>query len=421
MNPKERMLQALYGGRPDQVPVAPSYLQLYLENSIGRNYLTAYRQRMGQRRQMPIDHEQDSEFRANAFYQALGIFEEPLDWFPVLKLGPDYDWASDHFVERVGGDHYFVHRRNGRRLSFQDALPMVCNPGLGDLAGEWVPGLDDETRDLWDLSAGIGGVAEVQEAVPICSVEEMRAAGEFELAERQVRDYGDSRFLYAHVLTPYDGLYDLLGFAGMMLGLHDRPELLPAIMERKLAQSVETLKGLAAAGIHGVWIIQTLASADLISREHFIDFALPGLQRLVDEIKALNMVTILYFCSDAIPRLDLLRGLGVDAIALEESKKNFHIDIEEVVDRVGDEVCVFGNIDAIGIMAQASPEIIERKVMRQIEAGKRARGFVLGIGSPLPRETDPRQVDLLVRAARKHGQLHTQPAGQTSAGKERWV
>ena len=399
------MFKALRGERLDRVPVAPCYLLLYLEDFIGRYYLEQYRRRIGKQARYSLDHEEDTQFRANALYQALGIFEETVDWFPALKMGSSYEWARDHYIERVDEEHFFVNRRNGRRLSFKDALLMGTSPGVGDLTREWVAGLDDETQDLWDLSGAISSRQDVEAAIPIVSTEELTSQGLFDLLRQQVKDYGERYFIYASALSAFDSVYDLLGFAGMMMAIYDRPALLHAIMERKLAQSVETLRGVGESGVHGVWIIQTLASADLISRQHFVEFVLPYLQTLVDEIKALGMATILYFCGDAIPRLDLIRSLGVDAIAVEESKKTFRIDIEEVVARVGDGACVFGNIDAVGIMGQGSPEDIEQEVKRQISAGKGARGFVLGIGSPLPRTTNPRHVDLLVRAASRYGQL----------------
>jgi uroporphyrinogen-III decarboxylase len=405
MNSKERMFRALRGERPDRVPVAPCYLLLYLEDFIGRYYLEQYRRRVGKQDRYSLDHEEDTQFRANALYQALGIFEETVDWFPVLRMGSSYAWARDHCIERVDEEYFFVNLDNGRRLSFRDALLMGTSPELGDLTREWVAGLDDETQDLWDLSGEIESLRDVELATPIVSTDHLASQGLFDLPRQLVKDYGERRFLYTNALSPFDGVYDLLGFAGMMMSIYDRPEMLHAIMERKLAQSVEVLRGLAELGVHGVWLIQTLASADLISRRHFVEFGLGPTQALVDEIKSMGMATILYFCGDAVPRLDLIRDLGVDAVALEESKKTFRIDIEEVVERVGDVACVFGNIDAVGVMEQGSPEVIEQEVKRQISAGKRARGFVLGIGSPLPRTTNPRHIDALVRAAKRHGQL----------------
>jgi len=406
MNSKQRMFEALRGGRPDTVPVAPCYLHLYLERFMGRYYLEQYRRRIGKQTQMPIDHEEDTQFRANAIYQAWGIFEETFDWMPKLLNGSSYEWAENHYVERVGEDYCFVNRHNQRRLSFQDASQIVLSPRLG--GGEGAPGLYqsiDENHDLWDLSANIDGVSDVDAAVPITSTQELSAQGVFELPHKIAQDYGSRFFLYVNADTPFSSAYDVVGFAGCMTMIYDRPELLHYIMERKLAQSYEVIKGFAKAGVHCVRLIETQASADLISPRHFNEFALPSMQRLVEKIKALDLIVMLYFCGDAVPRLEALRNLGLDAISLEEGKKTFKNDIKDIVERVGDVACVFGNIDAIGIMEQGTPAMIEAEVRRQLDAGKQARGFVASTGSPLPPTTNPRNVDTFVRAVRLYGQI----------------
>jgi len=402
------MLEALKGGKPDMVPAAPCYLNLYLENFMGRYYLERYRRRIGKQTRLPIDHDEDTHFRANAFYQAFGIFEETFDWLPVLSRGSSYKWARSHYVERVDEDYFFADRRNQQRLSFKDSLSIVLSPGMGTHEeGNDLPGYPSagQKRDLWDLSGELSSLADVDAAIPIVSTDELTSHGVFELPRQIVEDYGERCFLYTSVIAPFSNVYYVVGFAGCMMMIYDRPNLLHRIMERKMAQSMEFLKGLAKLRVHGVWIIETRASADLISPQHFIEFALPYEQALVNEIKALGMATILYFCGDAIPRLELIRSLGVDAIALEESKKTFQINIKEIVDRVGDVACIFGNIDAIKIMAEGTPETIEEEVKRQIHVGKRAHGFIVGIGSPLPPTTNPRNVDAFVRAVRRYGQL----------------
>jgi uroporphyrinogen-III decarboxylase len=225
------------------------------------------------------------------------------------------------------------------------------------------------------------------------------------VAKQIARDCAERYFLYAHALAPFSAVYDVVGFAGCMTMIHDRPDLLHRILERKLAEVTERTNGYAGAGAHGVWIIETFAGADLISPRQYADLAFPYVQALVKHIKALGLATILYFCGDALPRLDMVRNLGVDGVALEESKKTFRIDVEEIVQRIGDIACVFGNSDAIGVLLRGRPAEIEREVQRQIAAGKSARGYIAGIGCPLPRETNPRNVDALVRAVRKHGGL----------------
>jgi uroporphyrinogen-III decarboxylase len=92
----------------------------------------------------------------------------------------------------------------------------------------------------------------------------------------------------------------------------------------------------------------------------------------------------------------------IAAVAVEESKKKFRIEIDEVVDRVAGRSAVFGNIDAVRFGIHATPEEMQTEVRRQIEIGRQARGFIVSTGSPFPLETDPIMIDTMISAAQSY-------------------
>jgi uroporphyrinogen-III decarboxylase len=114
---------------------------------------------------------------------------------------------------------------------------------------------------------------------------------------------------------------------------------------------------------------------------------------------SLGLLPIHLVCGDVMPRLKQMARYDVAAIAVEESKKDFCIEIEQVVDQVGDRVAVLGNIDAIHFGLHASAEEMAAEVRRQASIGARARGFVVSTGSPFPLDTNPRLQDTLVETA----------------------
>jgi len=89
----------------------------------------------------------------------------------------------------------------------------------------------------------------------------------------------------------------------------------------------------------------------------------------------------------------------IAAVAVEESKKNFKIEIEEVVERVAGRVALFGNIDAVRFGLHATLDDMAAEVRRQARIGARAKGFVVSTGSPFPLDTNPRLIDTLVATA----------------------
>jgi uroporphyrinogen-III decarboxylase len=116
-------------------------------------------------------------------------------------------------------------------------------------------------------------------------------------------------------------------------------------------------------------------------------------------MRGLGLYPIHYVCGDVIPRLERILALDIAAVAIEESKKKFRIEIEEVVDRVQGRVAVFGNVDTIRFGLRGTMAEMEDEVRRQAEIGARNGGFVVSTGSPFPLDTNPRLIDTLVATA----------------------
>jgi uroporphyrinogen-III decarboxylase len=84
---------------------------------------------------------------------------------------------------------------------------------------------------------------------------------------------------------------------------------------------------------------------------------------------------------------------------VEESKKGFQIEIDEVVEQVAGRTAVLGNIDAVQFGLHATADEMAAEVRRQAAIGARAKGFVVSTGSPFPLDTNPRLIDTLVETA----------------------
>ena len=174
----------------------------------------------------------------------------------------------------------------------------------------------------------------------------------FEVTQILAERVGDRLPISCIAPTPFWSTYGLLGFQGMMVMMREKPELFAYLMERRGRQRMEMLKGLAAAGVQYLWLEECLSSADLISPRDYERFAFATAGPYIAEAKRLGLTVILYYCGDVIPRLPWLKRLGMDALAVEESKKGFSVDIADVIAAVGDTCCVFGNVDAVQVMCE---------------------------------------------------------------------
>lgn len=392
MTPKERMICSLTGKKPDVLPAAPAYPGLFLADLERAFYIEQYRLRLHEtgRDRYAVDHEEDTRFRARALFYSYGVFKVRPDWLEVY-CGASRLWAERTEIVLYDRQLYYEDRVSGRRAAMQRArLPH------GDAE---VSEVNRSETDIWDQSGEIGGTEDAERLIPIRTAAELLDSGEMDLQRRVVADYGDRYFVTSILDTPFSYVSDYFGFYGLMTSLHDRPKLVHTMLQRQLAQTEEAMAALAAVGLHGVYVEEVFTGADLISPRTYDEFVLAYNQPFFKQMRGLGLLPIHYVCGDVVPRLDQMANCDVAAIAVEESKKNFSIEIEDVVNRVGDRVAVFGNIDAIRFGLNATLEEMAAEVRRQASIGARARGFVVSTGSPFPLDTNPRLLDTLVATA----------------------
>jgi uroporphyrinogen-III decarboxylase len=233
------------------------------------------------------------------------------------------------------------------------------------------------------------------------NVEAELAAGKADLAHALLQEFGQL-FPICHVGSPLWLLYTIWGFEGLMTMIGDRPDLVEHACQRQLGHALNAVRWAAALGARGIWIEECLT--DMISPKSFASLNLPLLQRITAEIRELGMKSIYYYCGNPAGKWELILSAGADALALEESKKGFRIEIEEVVERAGGRCAVLGNLDAIGVLEQGSDEALRTEIARQIAAGRRnGNRFIMSTGSPVTPGTPVERVRRYCELVRELG------------------
>jgi uroporphyrinogen-III decarboxylase len=249
----------------------------------------------------------------------------------------------------------------------------------------------------------VGGLHSVSPPVPATTPDEIDALlplpgdtglledGRGELAAALLAEFGATHYPLCHVSSPLWGCYGVWGFEGLMASIAERPDVVQYACERLLVIAQQGVRQAALIGAEGVWIEECLT--DQISPADYARLNLPFLGRLVEAIRRHGMQSVYYYCGDPTDRWDLLLECGADALSLEESKKGFTVDVEEVVRQVRGRCAVLGNLDAIGLLAGGTEEQLRAEVARQVEAGRRNGGrFVMSLGSPVTPDTDVERV-----------------------------
>ncbi|HUU58564.1 MAG TPA: uroporphyrinogen decarboxylase family protein [Phycisphaerae bacterium] len=302
------------------------------------------------------------------------------DWF-VLPGCPSRREREDIAVEVRDDGVFRVDRRTGEEVRMDE-------PQVG---GWWAKGTSPAHVTP---PSGPGSIEEIDRHLgpdTQFDAQPFQASGRCDLARRMLEGLGAEKFPIVHTNTPLWTCYGLWGFEGMMTRVAERADLVAHACDRFLAQSIQRAEAGAALGAKGIWLEECMT--DMVSPAAFEALNLPRLRRLVEEIRRLGMRSIYYYCGNPAGKWDLLLAAGADALSLEEGKKGFEIDIEEVVERVGGRCTVLGNLDAVGVLQNGTEGQLRAEIQRQLAAGrKNGSRFIMSLGSPVTPDTPVERV-----------------------------
>lgn len=236
-------------------------------------------------------------------------------------------------------------------------------------------------------------LADIDALIPSPTGGESELERRDELAKRMLSGFARDLYPISQVSSPLWSCYGLWGFEGLMTMTATRPDLVRHACQRFLPGAAHAARQAARLGAAAIWIEECLT--DQISPQAFASLNVPFVRELVDEIHAAGLRSIYYFCGNPAGKWEHLLAAGADALALEEGKKDFAIDIDDVVDRVRGRCVVLGNLDAVGVLQDGSEERLRAEIARQIAAGRRnGSRFIMSVGSPVTPGTPPERFRL---------------------------
>ena len=370
-NGKQRVLQAMAGGKPDQIPIALS-----------------------------------------------------ADWDYVVRAGggDPYDWMYGGFDRRVELC-VAAHRRHPgtalmrtgqgrradepRRLVEENGQRWLMDPGTGRRE-QLVPLGDPPWTEFAQAYARELGVvmdesaAEVVETrgdlercmPPILSSAEFISRGYTERTEAVVDALGADTF----IATGYFGLFpdarfSLGGFEEAMMALAGDTTLVEAVLDRHLARYLEEIEAYAQVGADGMWMRAYYEGADLVSPRTWRRVLFPRHKAFCDACHRHGTQAIIWFLGDCLPLVEDIAAAGYDLLYVEQGRRGYSSDPAEFRRRIGNDLCVTGWTWEHDMIADDRPAIAHT-VREQIESAARDGAFIYGT-TFLTAEVRPETVDFM--------------------------
>jgi uroporphyrinogen decarboxylase len=139
------------------------------------------------------------------------------------------------------------------------------------------------------------------------------------------------------------------------------------------------------------------ASGDMISREHFAEFAIAPLKKIYSKLSGRGIKTCLHICGNVENRLDLIAETGVDVVSVD-----YKVSLKKAREVFSGRLAFAGNVDPVAVLQDGTAGEVRRACRRCIEdAG--ALGFILMPGCDISPSTPLENIKAMTNAARSYG------------------
>ncbi|HSR31592.1 MAG TPA: uroporphyrinogen decarboxylase family protein [Anaerolineae bacterium] len=107
------------------------------------------------------------------------------------------------------------------------------------------------------------------------------------------------------------------------------------------------------------------------------EFFGPSLRRIADQAHQRGLKIIIHSCGNVSQLLDLFVACGFDGVHSLEPTAG--MDLADVKRRVGDRMCVFGNLDIAHVLSHGTSQEVEQAVTGALRAAARDGGFIMAM------------------------------------------
>jgi uroporphyrinogen-III decarboxylase len=257
---------------------------------------------------------------------------------------------------------------------------------------------------------------DVRAQVRVGTAEQAIAAGANDYLGAVVAEFGETEFILSGgIVGPVYLCHAYVGLANLLAMLVEQPDLVEYLTAKLMEQDLKEIHRLAAAGGDAIFLDDALVTSEVISVAHYERFALPYTKALVEEIHRVDHKAILIYYGGIADRLEQIASVGADGLIMETTMKSYVNDIDATVEAIGDRVTVFANIDPVGCLQNGTEQEVAAEIRRQCAAGRRGRGFVANIASPITPATSVARMQRFLELGKEIGAeaadgRHTHPS-----------
>lgn len=349
MTPRERFLTALNGGTPDRVPVHEHlFSRKLLQEQLG--YTTVL---------------YDGKAQA-ALATKLGIdtIWTPINGFCGIEDVP-------HEENEIYKDEWGVtYKKNGWPIIAQIDTPI-------------------KTREDWEKY----------------KMPEVNTPNRLKILNDTIKANDADLAVVLGLLGPFTMMtWYFMDFSDLSMALFMDPDLVHEIMEAFAEWNLEVAKLAIETGkVDAVQISDDWGGTSglLISPEHFREFFLKPLEKMVKGVKDLGVPVIMHNDGQIWDMLDDIVATGING--LHPVEKAAGMDLKVVKEKYLGKICPVGNVNNKTTMADGTPEEVMAEVKECIELAGAGGGYIVSTDHSIHDDIPTENVLAMIKAANQYG------------------
>lgn len=209
---------------------------------------------------------------------------------------------------------------------------------------------------------------------------------------------GEKVPIFCYVPGPFTLAGQLCGVNKLMIAtIRDTP-FVEKLTRITTEASIGYVEANIAAGADVIVAADPTASSSLISPLMFKSLALPCLKKVLAVAIKKGVIPSLHVCGQTSPILELMCDTGAKILEIDHL-----VNLEQAKQKVGDDVCLQGNIDPTDLLLTGTPEAVEQAARDCIKQASRGGRFILSSGCEIPPAAPLANIQAMVSAARKYG------------------
>jgi len=221
------------------------------------------------------------------------------------------------------------------------------------------------------------------------------------------KKYGKDSLLMLNEGNPISWILDphgCIGFENGLISMIEKPDKMEYLIRKSYDALLPRMTALKEMGADGYIGSETYCSADIISPRLYRDLVFDAQRAFYTNLDNMGLITVTYFLGDIIPLIEDVKLLGVKGLMVEESKKNYQLDIGMIYNRLEKQVCLFGNLDSVYILQKGTIEDVVNETLRQMNSCSDG-GFIMANGCPVSFNTPAENIKAMIDTARRYRPL----------------